>query len=52
MVVVGGDPNIRRAGGKLTLHLPGKFAGLASERLASRLRSLARLVGREATFEF
>jgi exopolyphosphatase/guanosine-5'-triphosphate,3'-diphosphate pyrophosphatase len=38
--------------GKLTLRLPGEFAGLASDRLAGRLRSLARLVGREATFEF
>jgi exopolyphosphatase/guanosine-5'-triphosphate,3'-diphosphate pyrophosphatase len=38
--------------GKLTLHLPGKFAGLASDRLAGRLRSLARLVGREPAFEF
>ena len=38
--------------GKLALYLPGKFAGLASDRLAGRLRSLARLVGREATFEF
>ena len=38
--------------GKLALHLPGKYAGLASDRLAGRLRSLARLGGREATFEF
>ena len=38
--------------GRLTLHLPGRFAGLASDRLASRLRQLARLVGREAAFEF
>jgi exopolyphosphatase/guanosine-5'-triphosphate,3'-diphosphate pyrophosphatase len=37
---------------RLTLHLPGKYAGLASDRLAGRLRSLARLVGREGTFEF
>ena len=37
---------------KLTLHLPGKFAGLASDRLAGRLRSLARLVGREGAFDF
>jgi exopolyphosphatase/guanosine-5'-triphosphate,3'-diphosphate pyrophosphatase len=38
--------------GQLTLHLPGRFAGLASDRLASRLRQLARLVGREPAFEF
>jgi exopolyphosphatase/guanosine-5'-triphosphate,3'-diphosphate pyrophosphatase len=38
--------------GKLTLRLPGEFAGLASDRLAGRLRSLARLVGRDAAFEF
>jgi exopolyphosphatase/guanosine-5'-triphosphate,3'-diphosphate pyrophosphatase len=38
--------------GKVTLQLPGRFAGLASDRLAGRLRSLARLVGRESTFEF
>ena len=39
-------------GGRLTLRLPGEFAGLASDRLAGRLRSLARLVGRDAAFEF
>ncbi|HWE78102.1 MAG TPA: exopolyphosphatase [Pseudolabrys sp.] len=38
--------------GRLTLHLPGQFAGLASDRLAGRLRQLARLVGREPAFEF
>jgi exopolyphosphatase/guanosine-5'-triphosphate,3'-diphosphate pyrophosphatase len=36
--------------GKLTLHLPGKFAGLASDRLANRLRQLGRLIGRETAF--
>jgi exopolyphosphatase/guanosine-5'-triphosphate,3'-diphosphate pyrophosphatase len=34
--------------GKLKLKLQGKFAGLASDRVASRLRQVARLVGREA----
>jgi exopolyphosphatase/guanosine-5'-triphosphate,3'-diphosphate pyrophosphatase len=38
--------------GKVMLHLPGRFAGLAGDRLAGRLRSLARLVGRDAAFEF
>jgi exopolyphosphatase/guanosine-5'-triphosphate,3'-diphosphate pyrophosphatase len=38
--------------GRLTLTLRGDFAGLASDRLAGRLRSLARLVGRDADFEF
>ena len=38
--------------GRLTLQLPGKFGGLASDRLAGRLRQLARLVGREPAFEF
>ena len=32
---------------RLTLRLPGKFAALAGERILSRLRSLARLIGRE-----
>ncbi len=32
---------------RLTLRLPGKFATLAGERISNRLRSLARLVGRE-----
>jgi exopolyphosphatase / guanosine-5'-triphosphate,3'-diphosphate pyrophosphatase len=34
--------------GKLTLRLPGKFAALAGERVAARLKQLARLVGRDA----
>ena len=38
--------------GKLTLHLPGKYAGLASDRLAGRLRQLGRLIGRETAFAF
>jgi exopolyphosphatase/guanosine-5'-triphosphate,3'-diphosphate pyrophosphatase len=33
--------------GKLVLRLPGRYARLAHERLASRLRQLARLVGRD-----
>jgi exopolyphosphatase/guanosine-5'-triphosphate,3'-diphosphate pyrophosphatase len=37
---------------RLTLQLPGKFAGLASDRLAGRLRQLGRLVGRESAFQF
>jgi exopolyphosphatase/guanosine-5'-triphosphate,3'-diphosphate pyrophosphatase len=37
--------------GKLTLHLPGKYAGLASDRLVGRLRQLGRLVGRDAAIE-
>jgi exopolyphosphatase/guanosine-5'-triphosphate,3'-diphosphate pyrophosphatase len=37
--------------GKLILHLPGKYAGLVSDRLANRLRQLGRLVGREAGIE-
>ncbi len=37
--------------GKLVLRLPPKFAGLASDRLFSRLRTLARLVGREPAVE-
>jgi len=36
---------------RLTLHLPGKYAGLASDRLAGRLRQLGRLVGRESAFQ-
>ncbi len=32
---------------RLALHLPGEFAALAGERVLSRLRSLARLIGRE-----
>ena len=31
----------------LALHLPGRFAALAGERVLTRLRSLARLIGRE-----
>jgi exopolyphosphatase/guanosine-5'-triphosphate,3'-diphosphate pyrophosphatase len=38
--------------GKLTLHLPGKYAGLASDRLAGRLRQLGRLIGRDTAFAF
>jgi exopolyphosphatase/guanosine-5'-triphosphate,3'-diphosphate pyrophosphatase len=34
--------------GKLTLKLQGKFAGLAGDRVFSRLRQMARLIGREA----
>ncbi len=37
--------------GKLTLKLPGKYAKLASDRLAGRLRQLARLVGRDPAIE-
>jgi exopolyphosphatase/guanosine-5'-triphosphate,3'-diphosphate pyrophosphatase len=33
--------------GKLVLRLPGRYAKLAHERLANRLRQLARLVGRD-----
>jgi exopolyphosphatase / guanosine-5'-triphosphate,3'-diphosphate pyrophosphatase len=33
--------------GKLVLKLPGKYAELAGERVANRLRQLARLIGRE-----
>jgi exopolyphosphatase/guanosine-5'-triphosphate,3'-diphosphate pyrophosphatase len=32
---------------RLALHLPGTFAALAGDRVLSRLRSLARLIGRE-----
>ena len=32
---------------RLALHLPGEYAALAGERVVSRLRSLARLIGRE-----
>ncbi len=32
---------------RLALRLPGEFAALAGERVLSRLRSLARLIGRE-----
>jgi exopolyphosphatase / guanosine-5'-triphosphate,3'-diphosphate pyrophosphatase len=37
--------------GKLVLRLPGRFAKLAHERLANRLRSLARLIGRQAAID-
>jgi exopolyphosphatase/guanosine-5'-triphosphate,3'-diphosphate pyrophosphatase len=37
--------------GKLTLELPGVYGKLSSERLLSRLRQLARLVGRDAAIE-
>jgi exopolyphosphatase / guanosine-5'-triphosphate,3'-diphosphate pyrophosphatase len=37
--------------GKLTLKLPGAYGELASDRLAGRLRQLARLIGREPTIE-
>jgi exopolyphosphatase/guanosine-5'-triphosphate,3'-diphosphate pyrophosphatase len=37
--------------GKLVLKLPGAYGELASDRLASRLRQLGRLVGRESTIE-
>lgn len=38
--------------GTLRLHLPGKYAGLASNRLAGRLRQLGRLIGRDIAFSF
>jgi exopolyphosphatase / guanosine-5'-triphosphate,3'-diphosphate pyrophosphatase len=37
--------------GKLILRLPGKYKGLASDRLLGRLRQLGRLVGRDAAIE-
>jgi exopolyphosphatase/guanosine-5'-triphosphate,3'-diphosphate pyrophosphatase len=37
--------------GKLVLRLPGRYGRLASDRLFSRLRQLARLVGREPSIE-
>ena len=37
--------------GKLILRLPGRFAGLGSDRLERRLTQLARLVGREAMID-
>jgi exopolyphosphatase / guanosine-5'-triphosphate,3'-diphosphate pyrophosphatase len=37
--------------GKLILQLPGKYKGLASDRLLGRLRQLGRLVGRDAAIE-
>jgi len=37
--------------GKLILRLPGRYARLASDRVFSRLRQLARLIGREPVIE-
>ena len=37
--------------GKLILRLPGKYAKLRSDRLFSRLRQLARLIGREPVID-
>jgi exopolyphosphatase/guanosine-5'-triphosphate,3'-diphosphate pyrophosphatase len=37
--------------GKLLLRLPGKTAQLESDRLFSRLRQLARLIGREPVIQ-
>ena len=37
--------------GKLVLKLPGRYSKLMSDRLFSRLRQLARLVGREPAIE-
>ena len=37
--------------GKLVLSLPGRFSKLAHERLANRVRALARLIGREPAIE-
>jgi exopolyphosphatase / guanosine-5'-triphosphate,3'-diphosphate pyrophosphatase len=37
--------------GKLVLKLPGALGELVSDRLASRLRHLGRLVGRESAIE-
>jgi exopolyphosphatase/guanosine-5'-triphosphate,3'-diphosphate pyrophosphatase len=37
--------------GRLVLRLPGPYRRLASDRLAGRLRQLARLVGRESVIE-
>jgi exopolyphosphatase/guanosine-5'-triphosphate,3'-diphosphate pyrophosphatase len=37
--------------GKLVLRLPGRYGRLTSDRLFSRLRQLARLVGREPSIE-
>ncbi len=33
--------------GRLVLHLPGRFAALSGERVTNRMRTLARLIGRE-----
>jgi exopolyphosphatase/guanosine-5'-triphosphate,3'-diphosphate pyrophosphatase len=37
--------------GKLVLRLPGKYSKLTSERLFSRLRQLARLIGRDPAID-
>ncbi len=37
--------------GKLTLKLPGSYGKLASDRLAGRLRQLARLIGRDPSID-
>ena len=37
--------------GRPALRLPGRFGALASDRLFSRLKQLARLVGREPVIE-
>jgi exopolyphosphatase/guanosine-5'-triphosphate,3'-diphosphate pyrophosphatase len=37
--------------GKLVLRLPGPYGRLASDRLYTRLRQLARIVGREPAIE-
>ncbi|MGA8957530.1 MAG: exopolyphosphatase, partial [Pseudolabrys sp.] len=37
--------------GKLILNLPGSYGKLASDRLAGRVRQLARLIGREPSIE-
>jgi hypothetical protein len=37
--------------GKLVLKLPGRYSKLSSERLFSRVRQLARLVGRDPAIE-
>ena len=34
-------------GGKLTLHLPGRFAALNGERVNNRMKTLSRLIGRQ-----
>jgi exopolyphosphatase/guanosine-5'-triphosphate,3'-diphosphate pyrophosphatase len=41
------DTPMQVSRGKLTLRLPGKYAELAGERVANRLKQLARLIGRE-----
>ena len=38
--------------GELVLRLPGRFSKLSSDRLFSRLRQLARLIGRDPVIEF